>query len=105
MTGQSHIGTSLSPSSDSRKVARFASFAAYVRGLKQLSSVPFVKPLCPPMNNVSVVSFWLWLRHAVFSARFSIMAITDFGIFGNSWRPDLFMYNFLDKLHVRREYA
>ena len=31
-------------SSDSRK---FALFAAYVPDLKQLSSVPFVKPLCP----------------------------------------------------------
>src|SRR5947209_16744119 len=34
-------------SSDSCTFARFASFAAYFPHLKQLSSVPFVKPWCP----------------------------------------------------------
>ena len=49
---------------DSRKFALFASVAAYFKDPKRLSSVPFVKPLCP-----------LWLAFGLVAAR--LLCITN----------------------------
>ena len=55
--GSGEIRRDLTQSSDSRKFALFASFAAYLQGLKRLSSVPFTaKCNDSPCLNLGVQS-------------------------------------------------